>query len=115
MKSKAHEKLAAVIAEMRDLSCECRKIHAQRIKEGYIYKITSLKAANEKIVGFMKSKYMEVANNLKTDLRIFTGSNTAIFLFLFLLSFLNRMLFLICSSLVFVIYINHYLFLFLFI
>lgn len=89
LKSKAHEKLAAVIAEMRDLSCECREIHAQRIKEGYIYKISLLESANAKLVDFMKTKYMEVVDNLKSDLRIFTGSNTIIFLFLIFLSFLN--------------------------
>ena len=89
LKSKAHEKLAGVIAEMRDLSCECRKIHAQRIKNGYIYKIALLESANAKLVDFMKTKYMDVVNNLKADLRIFTGSNTVIFLFLMFLSFLN--------------------------
>lgn len=89
LKSNAHEKLAGVIAEMRDLSCECRKIHAQRIKTGYIYKIALLESANATLVEFMKTKYMDVVNNLKVDLRIFTGSNTVIFLFLIFLSFLN--------------------------
>lgn len=89
LKSRAHDKLAAVIAEMRDLSCECRKKHAKRIKEGYEYKIALLESANGKLVDFMKTKYMDVVNNLKTDLRIFTGSNTVIFLTLLLLSFLN--------------------------
>ena len=89
LKSKTNEKLATVIAEMRDLSCECREIHAQRIKNNYIYKIASLKAANEKLADFMKTKYMEVVDNLKVDLRIFTGSNAVIFLFLILLSFLK--------------------------
>lgn len=89
IKSKAHEKLAAIIAEMKDLNCECRQIHAQKIKMNYVFKIVSLKAANEKLIAFMKTKYMEVVNNLKIDLRIFTGSNTIIFLFLLLLSFLK--------------------------
>ena len=74
---------------MQDLSCECRKVHAKRIKEGYIYKIALLESANAKLIDFMKTKYMDVVNNLKQDLRIFTGSNTVIFLILILLSFLN--------------------------
>lgn len=89
LKSKAHEKLAAVIAEMQDLSCECRKIHAQRIKDGYIYRISLLESANEKIIHFMKTKYMDVVKNLKNDLRIFSGSNFVIFLILIFLSFLK--------------------------
>lgn len=89
LKDRAHEKLADVIAEMKGLSCECRKTHAQRIKNGYIYKIALLESTNVKLVSFMKTKYMDVINNLKTDLRIFTGSNTVMFLMLILLSFLN--------------------------
>jgi len=89
LKNNAQEKLAAVIAEMRDLSCECRKIHAQRIKTQMELKIDSLENANKKLIEFMKSKYMEVSQNFAMDLRIFTGSNFLIFVFLLLISFLK--------------------------
>lgn len=86
---KVHEKAAAVIAEMRDLSCECRRKYAQFIKEGMESEVSLLQAADEKIVDFMKSKYMEVATKLTQDLRIFTGSNLAVFAMLLLVSFLK--------------------------
>lgn len=89
LKNKAYEKLAAVIAEMRDLDCECRKIYAQRFKQGYKSKLSLLGKANDKLQDFMKTKYMEVSMELKRDVRIFTGSNTLIFLLLLAVSFLK--------------------------
>ena len=89
LQEKAYEKSAAVIAEMRDLSCECRIKYAERLKENMEFRISGLEAMNEKLLGFMKSKYMEVVNKLTQDLRIFTGSNLAMFAFLLLASFLK--------------------------
>lgn len=89
IKNKTHEKLAAVIAEMSDISCECRKNYAKKLEKGYQFKLLSLQHANEKLVGFMKAKYMDIAIKLKTDFRIFTGVNALIFLFLLLASFLK--------------------------
>jgi len=89
LKSKAYIKLAAVIAEMRDLDCECRKKYENYYKNELESNILSLKNANVLLMDFMKSKYMEVSKKLKKDIRIFTGSNTIVFLFLVLLSFLK--------------------------
>ncbi|MGR8935576.1 MAG: hypothetical protein ACU837_14470 [Gammaproteobacteria bacterium] len=89
LQEKAYEKTAAVIAEMRDLSCECRIKYAQRLKENLELRISGLEAMNEKLMGFMKSKYMQVVNNLTHELRIFTGSNLAMFTLLLLASFLK--------------------------
>jgi len=89
LKSKAHVKLASVIAEMSDLSCECRKKYERVLERNTKSSIFSLKNANRLLLDFMKTKYMEVANKLKTDFRIFTGSNTVIFLLLLLVSFLK--------------------------
>jgi len=87
LKTKANAKLAAVIAEMRDLDCECRKKYEKALNEHTAGNIFSLQNANKKLTDFMKMKYMEVANKLKTDLRIFTGSNTLVFALLLLISF----------------------------
>lgn len=89
LKSNAHEKLAAIIAEMRDLDCECRKKYADMYKRKFEFKLISLQIANDKLQDYMKIKYMEVATELKRDVRIFTGSNTVVFLFLLLSSFLK--------------------------
>lgn len=37
----------------------------------------------------MKTKYMEIATELKRDIRIFTGSSTIVLLFLLIVSFLK--------------------------
>lgn len=89
IKDKAHEKLADVIAEMRDLDCECRNKWAAHIKKSYEIRLASLEAVNTKVQNFIKIKYMEVATELKQDIRIFTGSNLAIFLLLVAVSFLK--------------------------
>ncbi len=86
---KAYEKAADVIAEMRDLSCECRDKYAAMIKRNTEFKITSLYAASEKLQDFMKTKYMEIVQKLTRDVRIFVGSNLAVFIILLLVSFLK--------------------------
>lgn len=89
LRSQAHEQLAAVIAEMSNLNCECRRKYAQMYKEAFEFRLASLQAANERLQDFMKTKYMEIAAELKTDVRIFTGSNLLIFLLLLSVSFLK--------------------------
>ena len=85
--NKIYSKIADVIAEMRDLDCECRTKYEKMLKKGAKFKIISLQNANRILLDFMKTKYMEVAYKLKTDLRIFTGSNTVVFALLLLISF----------------------------
>lgn len=90
LKQEAHKKIANVIAEMRDLDCECRKKYEVIIANSLIINIAKLEEANQKLADYMKSKYMEVANKLKRDFRIFTGVNAVVFLFLLGLSFLKE-------------------------
>ncbi|MBK8816312.1 MAG: hypothetical protein IPN42_12810 [Methylococcaceae bacterium] len=87
LQDKANEKTAAIIAEMRDLSCECREKYAQHIKRKMEFKVTHLQVANETLLEFMKTKYMEVVKKLTLDLRIFTGINLAVFSLLLIVSF----------------------------
>ena len=89
LKHKAHEKLAAVVAEMSDLNCECRMKYAKNLKQGFEFKLASLESMNEKLTDFMESKYMQISTELKRDVRIFTGSNAIIFLLLLVISFLK--------------------------
>ncbi len=89
LQEKAYDKTASIIAEMRDLSCECRNKYAKAIKENMELQISTLQFMNEKLMGFMKSKYMEVVDKLTQDLRIFTGSNLAMFSILLIISFMK--------------------------
>ena len=89
LKNKAHEKLADIIAEMRDLDCECRDKYAQKFKNSFHFRIFSLQKANVILMDFIKTQYMETVKKLKMDLRIFSGSNTLIFILLLLISLLK--------------------------
>lgn len=83
------ERIAAVVAEMNDLSCECRTKYAQAIREGMNPYVTSLEALNEKLQDFLKTKYMELVNRVVADFRIFTACNLAVFMLLLSVSFLK--------------------------
>ena len=87
LKNDTHLKLASTIAEMRNLNCECRKKYENRFKANIDSKIWSLENFSILLLDFIKFKYMEVASKLKTDVRIFTGSNTLVFAVLLLVSF----------------------------
>lgn len=89
LKNKAYEQMASAIAEVRDLDCECREKYSKMIKDGFEFENASLQFANEKLQDFTKTKYMQVSEDLKRDVRIFTGSNMLVFLLLVLVSFLK--------------------------
>lgn len=56
------------------------------IKQNIEIRLVSLQAANEKIHAFMKTKYMQIVQKLKRDIRIFSGCNLAVFLLLLAVS-----------------------------
>ena len=89
LKNKVHEQWAAALAEIRDLDCECRRRYANRFESGFKADIAMLQAANDRIVDFVQATYMDIAAELKRDIRIFTASNAAVFLLLLLVSFLK--------------------------
>jgi len=80
------EKIASAIASMCGYDCEKRKAVAAVITSGYIDKIKSLKLAQSTLGDIVKGKYIEIVGNLKTDLRIFLGTNSVLFLLLLTLS-----------------------------
>lgn len=87
LQNKAYEKIAGVMAEMRDLSCECRKIISEKIKSGMESRLSLLQSGSEKLVEFLKMKYMQIAMKLTLDFRIFSGCNLFVFLILSVLVF----------------------------
>ena len=89
LKNRVHEQSAAAIAAVRDLDCECREKWEDWFESGFSTRITLLQAANEQIASFVHSTYMDVATELKRDIRIFAASNAAIFILLLLVSFLK--------------------------
>lgn len=89
LKNDAPAILAAQIAKLRNLDCECRKKWEKRIRISMESKLVSLEAAKSKLIDFSYSKYMEIVSKLTMDVRIFLGANSIVFIFLLLVSFLK--------------------------
>ena len=89
LKNLVHEQWAAALAQIRDLDCECRKQWEEFFASGFETNIALLQAANDRIVSFIQSTYMDVATELKRDIRIFTASNALVFVLLLLVSFMK--------------------------
>jgi hypothetical protein len=89
LKNNVHEQWAAALAAVRDLDCECREKWEDWFESGFNTNIALLQAANEQVSKFIHSTYMDVATELKRDIRIFTGSNAAVFILLLLVSLMK--------------------------
>lgn len=72
-------RIAEVVAEMQNLDCECRKKIEKNIREGFEWHIASAAAAQQRLTTLVRSKYMETADQLTREFRIFTGSNAVVF------------------------------------
>jgi hypothetical protein len=89
LKANAHERMADALAQIRDLDCVCRDKVAQFLADQFQLDIVLLQAANDRITDFIQATYMEIAAELKRDIRVFTGVNTTVFLLLLFVSFLK--------------------------
>ena len=89
LKNNVHEQWAAALASVRDLDCECREKWEDWFESGFNTNIALLQAANEQVSSFIHSTYMDVATELKRDIRIFTASNAAVFILLLIVTFLK--------------------------
>jgi hypothetical protein len=89
LKDDVQAMVAAQIAKMADLSCECRQKWEEHLRDSIKFEITSLEKAKAKLTDFIASKYMEIVEKLTKDVRIFLGANALVFIFLFLVSFLK--------------------------
>ena len=84
------EKIAAIVAEMGKLDCECRKKIERSIHDGYLRQIANAAQAQEKLNTLIRTKYMETAEKLVREFRIFTGSNAAVFALLAVAGLVKR-------------------------
>lgn len=89
IKNKLPEKIASVIAAMCGYDCEKKKSLTQSIAAGYLERIANIQVAQARLGEIVKNKYMNIINSLRTDLRIFLGTNAVMFLILLLISFLK--------------------------
>lgn len=78
------EKIASVIASMCGYDCEKKKAVAKSITSDYLKRISNIQVAQDTLGNIIKGQYIHIIDHLKTDLRIFLGSN--LFMFLILLA-----------------------------
>ncbi len=97
-----------VMVHMQDPNNQYRNAVITLLGDDNFWKLNALLFDNKQIRNFLSVKYQEVVKGLKIDLRIFLGSNLAIFFILLLVSFLKPELFkplmlptilLLCSTL----------------
>jgi hypothetical protein len=81
---------AAVIANMLQADCECRKKLAQHAERGLLGRIASLEQARAELNGMIESAYASVSASLMREFRIFSGSNAVAFGLLALVTWLRR-------------------------
>ncbi len=82
LRAQVPERLAAVIAEMGQLDCECRKQIGDSIRKGYEWQILEAGQMQARLTALMRAQYMETAGKLTREFRIFTGTNAVVFLLL---------------------------------
>lgn len=79
LREKVPERIAAEIAEMRNLDCECRRKIESHSRAGLEWTIAKAAQAKERLTALIRSQYMEVATRLTREFRIFTGANALVF------------------------------------
>lgn len=87
--NKLPEKIASIVEAMCGYDCEKKKTLSKSIGTGYMERINSIQISESTLSDLVKGKYLEIVSNLKIDLRIFLGSNLAMFLILAAVSFLK--------------------------
>ena len=90
LKEKVPERISAVIAEMRNLDCECRKKIENHFRDGLETQIAWAFQAQERLTSLIQTKYMETAEKLTREFRIFTATNALIFALLGIAAFFKR-------------------------
>jgi len=76
------QKVTAVAAQMRNMDCECRKAIGKSVTSIFERKTADLSRMNERLELLIRTKYMDVAESLTREFRIFTGANALVFLLL---------------------------------
>ena len=90
LKAELPKKIAAVVAEMGNASCECRKFVEEAATAHFKSTISNLANINERLTSLIRTKYMEVAHSLTREFRIFTSANAIVFALLAITAVLRK-------------------------
>ncbi|HYI08756.1 MAG TPA: hypothetical protein VEK57_06770 [Thermoanaerobaculia bacterium] len=83
-------KVAAVVAEMQDPGCPCRKVLASAATKFLTLETVARSGIHDRLVHLIRAKYLQTAEALLREVRIFTGANTLVFLLLVAVTILRR-------------------------
>lgn len=89
LENRVQEQWAAALAQVRNLSCECRQKILEALTLGSLLEMKTLQATNERLTAYIQGRYMDVVTDLKRDIRIFTATNAGVFILLLLVSLLK--------------------------
>jgi hypothetical protein len=87
LRSKLHDRIAAALAQVRNLDCECRTRVATLLEAGMVTALGSLESENSRLTEFIHGSYLRVVDELTRDLRIFAATNALACLLLLVVSF----------------------------
>jgi hypothetical protein len=77
-----HAKVATVAEEMRDPGCECRRSVLSGIREQQLWRVSIFPLVMTRLTVLIRTRYMDVAEKLIREFRIFTAANALVLLFL---------------------------------
>lgn len=87
LKDRTKDLFLVALDQVRNLDCSCRERIEIRWRDMNLAQLAALATDNERIIGIVQGGYMSVVNELRREIRIFTGTNAVAFLLLLLLSF----------------------------
>lgn len=84
------QKISAAIAELRNLDCECRKAIDRRITGILEGRVATLSLLNDRLMLLIRTKYIETAEALTREFRVFTGANAGVFVLLGVIAMVRK-------------------------
>lgn len=84
------QRVAAVVADMLDADCECRRRVAQWLTRGLEERAAGLGEMRQRLTALIETAYAAVASSLLREIRVFTGTNAAAFALIGFLAWRRR-------------------------
>ena len=90
LNSQVMKTLDAVIDQMQDKSCECRRFLKKQNRENIETDVSLASRTKDRLTTLIQTKYGETAQKLLREFRIFTGANALVFLMLVMVPVVKR-------------------------
>lgn len=84
------ERIAAVIAQMRILDCDCRKNIEENVRNYFESQVFNAEVAQQQLTSLIRSQYMHTTEQLTREFRIFTAANAFVFIVLGIAAYRRR-------------------------